>query len=215
MSVEYLLKEFPADKDLSLFMEATKAVLGAEKEGMAPLRERSKIAVLAQEYIRAGQMGLKEILKNYNSRRRPPLHIELRTQIETAAVFLGGTILEIEAGLQTEVMDMFGLVNNVNSALTATPLQQGCRIPEDSTIILTTGEWRQMVSCLKEDPTFSLFFTKPGFLPAALWSYLEKEKVYGDSFLNCIKRDLLTDYKNRANLLIPEKSPPASIKLGI
>ena len=207
MSVDILLKEFPADEKLYVTMQAIGVINDFERKPLVIPRERPLVTVFAEELIRFGQEGVKESYRNYEPRHDDNMAFRLRVQVETAAILLGGVVLALQAGLETDVIDLGGIVENVNSVLSETTLNRSCRVPEEPIIYLTESEWRAMIECLRKDCTFSAFFDEPHYLPSVLHEYLQKEKVYGMPFLGCIQVHILSDFRERARFLLPPKVP--------
>lgn len=209
MSVDVLLKELPADQSLRTIMQAMEVV---HNLGNKLPKSRSPVVVLAQEFVPSGQEGLKETFKDYKPGDGLDIGVEMRAQIETSAISLGSAVSELELGVKTGIICLSSIPDNVNSPLAATSLNLSCRLPEKSTIVLTDHEYREIIACLKKDPTFCAFFDEPHYLPPDMRDYLEKEKVFGMPFLTAIQVHILSNFRERARFLLPQREPQLNMQ---
>lgn len=115
----------------------------------------------------------------------------------TAAIFLGYTILELERALIEKNFDFDSLLQRCRGAIKDTPLTILDLLPGTpvATELISTGEWNQMIEASKRDSTLAIFFENREFFPDIIKNVFEIPEISSSV------AEILPKYKEYANAL--------------
>lgn len=205
MTIENFFQN-PAGEEFKDFM-SRKQQLEAEKG-----RSVSLVALLANEFIKEGKDGLITFQRKSTELTEestktgsviPPdkfrqIFEEVNPVRNTAAIFLGYTILELERALIEKSFGFDNLLQRCREVVKDTSPTIFDLLPNTpvATKPITTGEWNQMIEASKKDPTFAIFFENREVLPDII------KDVFEIPAISSSISKILPRYKEYAELLV-------------
>jgi hypothetical protein len=201
VSIDAFLRTYQPGDELAALVHR------AQEREAAKGYSRSLIHVLAQVFIEEGARGVVAVARKIGPadvavvpdptifQRIPPQDLTALSN-DLGAILLGATVVTIEEALVTRAVELDGLCERFNDALTGTPFPR-LDAPVGGPAALSGDAWLGMIACAGRDKTLAGFFAADGAaMPQPLREFVATLRFFPRAL------SLVPAYTERAQALV-------------